>query len=97
MLAAQYSIAIGRKKNVQLFARGEWRYLGKQYFDLENTIDQSAYSLLNTRFGVNLRNISVSFWGRNLGDQKYILYAYDFGAVHLGNPKTYGATVALKF
>ena len=97
MLAAQYSIAIGRKKNVQLFARGEWRYLGKQYFDLENTIDQSAYSLINTRFGVNLKNISVSFWGRNLGDQKYILYAYDFGAVHLGNPKTYGATVALKF
>ncbi len=97
MFAAQYSISVGAKKNIQLFVRGEWKYLGKQYFDLENTIDQSAYSLLNTRFGVNLKNISISLWGRNLGDQKYILYAYDFGAVHLGDPKTYGATVALKF
>lgn len=97
MLATQYSIEVGRKKNVQLFVRGEWEYLGKQYFDLANTISQNPYSLLNTRFGVNLKNISISFWGRNLGDKKYILYAYDFGAVHLGNPKTYGATVAVKF
>ncbi|HEY5367720.1 MAG TPA: TonB-dependent receptor [Hanamia sp.] len=97
MLAAQYSISVGSKKNVQLFVRGEWRYLGKQYFDLANSIDQSAYSLINTRFGVNLKNISISLWGRNMADQNYISYAYDFGAVHLGDPKTYGATIALKF
>jgi iron complex outermembrane receptor protein len=37
------------------------------------------------------------FWGRNLGDKKFIAYAYDFGAVHLGNPKTYGITLTANF
>lgn len=97
MLALQYSIEIGKRKNTQLFAGGEWKYLGKQYFDLANTIQQNPYSIFNTRFGVNLKKLSIIFWGRNLADKKYILYAYDFGAVHLGDPKTYGATVAVKF
>lgn len=97
MLALQYNIEIGKKKNTQLFVRGEWKYLGKQYFDLANSIDQNPYSIFNTRFGVNLKNISIVLWGRNLGNKKYISYAYDFGAVHLGNPKTYGATVSVKF
>ena len=96
MIAAQYNIEIGNKKNTQLFVRGEWKYLGSQYFDLANTIEQNPYSLFNTRFGINLKNLSIIFWGRNLGDKKYILYAYDFGAVHLGDPKTYGVTVSVK-
>jgi len=37
------------------------------------------------------------FRARNLGDKKYIAYAYDFGAIHLGNPKTYGVTLATRF
>jgi len=97
MLALQYSIEIGKRKNTQLFAGGQWMYLGKQYFDLANTIQQNPYSIFNARFGVNLKKFSIILWGRNLADKKYILYAYDFGAVHLGDPKTYGATVAVKF
>ena len=31
-------------------------------------------------------------WMRNLGDKKYIAYAYDFGAIHLGDPFTWGLT-----
>jgi iron complex outermembrane receptor protein len=97
MLALQYSIEIGNKKNTQLFAGGQWRYLGKQYFDLANTIEQNPYSIFIVRFGVNLKKLSIIFWGRNLVDKKYILYAYDFGAVHLGDPKTYGMTLAARF
>jgi iron complex outermembrane recepter protein len=37
------------------------------------------------------------FWIRNACDKKYIAYAYDFGAVHLGNPKTYGVTLTTHF
>nr|MBA2762123.1 TonB-dependent receptor [Segetibacter sp.] len=77
-----------------LLIRGEWKYLGTQYFDLANTIKQSSYSLLNTRIGVTARNFSIMFWGRNLGDKKYISYAYDFGAVHLADPRSYGVTLA---
>jgi len=94
MLALQYSIPVG---DVTLMARGEWMNLGKQYFDLGNTVSQSSYSLLNTRVGASYRSFDLMFWGRNLGDQKYIAYAYDFGATHLGDPRTYGVTLRKTF
>jgi len=71
--------------------------LGKHYFDLANTISQSPYSLFNTRFGLSARNFDVMLWVRNIGDEKYISYAYDFGAVHLGDPRTFGVTVTGRF
>jgi iron complex outermembrane receptor protein len=94
MLAAQYEYKI--KNSVSLLAGGEWYYIGTQYFDLANTIRQSGYSILNAKAGVRVKKISLVFWGRNLTDKHYISYAYDFGAVHLGNPLTYGVTASFK-
>jgi iron complex outermembrane receptor protein len=93
MLAAQYAYTISEKQQIRLVVRGEWSYLGDEYFDLANTIKQSPYSLLNARAGVSTKHFDLYFWGRNLGNKKYIAYAYDFGAVHLGDPKTYGITL----
>jgi len=56
--------------------------LYKQYFDLENTIAQDPCSIFNTRLLINLKGFSIIFWGKNPDDKKYILYVYDFGAVH---------------
>ncbi|WP_299578657.1 TonB-dependent receptor [Mucilaginibacter sp.] len=97
MLALQYAYEIGGPQNVQLIARGEWRYLGNQYFDLANQIEQKAYSLFNARIGVSTKRVDVFLWGRNLANKKYIDYAYDFGASHLGNPKTYGVSLRTNF
>ncbi len=97
MLAAQYSFDLGTKHNLKLVARGEWMQLGEQYFDLSNNISQDAYSLLNARFGISSRLGELMFWGRNLGDKRYISYAYDFGAIHIGNPRTYGVTLRARF
>jgi iron complex outermembrane receptor protein len=94
MAALQYGIAVGKAKIV---ARGEWMLLGKQYFDLANTIEQSSYNVFNARFGVVFQRYEVMFWGRNLGDEEYIAYAYDFGATHLGNPRNYGLTLRASF
>lgn len=96
MLAVQYSYNIGTRQRLKLVIRGEWVYLGKQYFDLSNNISQDPFSLLNTRFGIASKHIDLMFWGRNLGGKKYISYAYDFGAVHLGDPKTYGVTLGFR-
>jgi TonB dependent receptor. len=96
MLALQYGVGIGAKKTNKFFVRGEWKYLGKQYFDLANTIVQSPYSIFNGQLGLTIKNISIIFWGRNLNDKNYIQYGYDFGAVHLGNPKTLGTTISIK-
>lgn len=97
MLALQYQVTVSNSPMIQLMARGEWQYLGEQYFDLSNNIRQAPYNLLNTRAGIITKYAEILFWGRNLGDRKYISYAYDFGAVHLGNPKTWGVTVRVKW
>ncbi|MBX3253131.1 MAG: TonB-dependent receptor [Chitinophagaceae bacterium] len=96
MLSAQYSYTIIPRQQLKAIVRGEWMYLGRQYFDLNNSISQSPYSLLNARAGVSSKNADLMFWIRNLGAKKYIAYAYDFGAVHLGNPQTLGVTLGVR-
>jgi iron complex outermembrane receptor protein len=96
-LALQYSYDLGASQQIKLVLRGEWMHLGKHYFDLSNNISQEPYDLLNTRCGIAAKNFELMFWGRNLNDTKYISYAFDFGAIHLGDPKTYGVTLTGKF
>ena len=97
MLALQYNISLNKSNTRGLIARGEWRYLGKQYFDLANNIAQTAYNLFNAKIELSTNNFSLSGWARNLGDKKYIGYGYDFGAVRLGDPRTIGITVGARF
>jgi len=97
ILALQYGFDLETKYQLKIIVRGEWLYIGKQYFDLANTISQNGYSLLNTRFGVAIKKAELMFWGKNIGNKKYISYAYDFGAVHLGNPMAYGVTLTARF
>jgi iron complex outermembrane receptor protein len=97
MLAAQYAYDLGGPQKVKLVARGEWRYLGSQYFDLANQIEQKGYSKFNARIGVDTKNFSLFLWESNIANKKYIDYAYDFGASHLGNPRTYGVSLSTNF
>lgn len=94
MAAIQYGYEFGP---VKVTARGEWIQLGKQYFDLPNTISQDAYSIFNVRAGATYDRFELMFWGRNLGDERYIAYAYNFGATHLGDPRNYGVTFRANF
>jgi len=96
MLAVQYSHDLGKKQGAKLITRIEWKQLGTEYFDLANTIKQSPYGLINMRIGVSSKHFDLFLWSRNTGNKKYIAYAYDFGAVHLGDPSTYGATFLIK-
>ena len=96
MLAIQYSCGISEDESVKFVARAEWFYLGTEYFDLANNIKQSPYNLFNTRIGVTSKHFDLFLWNRNIGNQKYIAYAYDFGAIHLGDPQTFGATFLMK-
>ena len=95
MLALQYETVFNN--NVRGFIRTEWKYIGTTYFDLANTIKQNPYSLLNASAGIQINDISFKIWTRNLSNQHYIAYAYDFGAVHLGDPATSGLTISARF
>ena len=95
LLAVQYTYPVNKHLNV--FARGEWKYIGTTYFDLANTLQQSPYHLLNSKVGFEYDKIALSFWAKNLSGTKYIAYGYDFGAVHLGDPATFGTSFSYKF
>lgn len=97
MLAAQYHWSLSASQDIKLITRLEWMYLGRQYFDLANTISQPGYHLLNARVGVTAKTWELFFWARNLGDTRYISYAYDFGAAHLGDPENHGVTLRKNF
>ncbi len=97
LLAAQYTVPVGIGGHYRLSLRGEWVRTGKQYFTLSNSISQDAYSLLNFRFGLGFKQYALHVWFRNAADTRYIAYAYDFGGTHLGNPRTYGATISARF
>ncbi|WP_183576861.1 TonB-dependent receptor [Mucilaginibacter sp. X5P1] len=96
-LLAQYAYGLGSSKKVKLVAHGEWHYLGDQYFDLANTIEQKAYNTFNARLGVSTKRFDVFLWGSNIFNKHYVDYAYDFGAAHLGNPRTFGLSVKTIF
>jgi len=97
MLAAQYSLLLDKKQQIKLQARAEWFYIGTTYYDLANNIKQSPYQLLNAKLGVSSKHADLFLWARNITDKKYIAYAYDFGAVHLADPRTWGVTLTAKF
>jgi iron complex outermembrane receptor protein len=97
MLALQYGYALGGSMQPRLIARGEWRYIGTQYFDLANQIEQKGYSTFNARVGISTKRFDLFVWGSNLSNKHYIDYAYDFGASHLGNPRVYGVTLKTNF
>ena len=93
MFAPDYSLTLDKTRHINLILHGEWFYLGREYFDLNNTITQSPHSLVNVRAGITIPHLELYFWMRNLTNTKYIEYAYDFGAVHLGDPRTWGVTL----
>jgi iron complex outermembrane receptor protein len=96
LIAMQYTIPLQRASNKSMIARAEWIHTGNIWFDLSNSIRQSAYSVLNARFGWMGKKAEIYCWGRNLSGKKFIAYAYDFGAIHLGDPRTFGITLVGK-
>jgi iron complex outermembrane receptor protein len=74
----------------------DWKYTGTTYFDIANNIKQSPYNTLNGSLGIQYQKMQVLFWTRNITDVHYINYAYDFGAVHLAEPKRLGITASIQ-
>jgi iron complex outermembrane receptor protein len=98
-LAAQYGIPLS--KSAKLSLRGEYRSVGKFYADLQNTLEQPSYSLINTRVNLQVATFSLAFWVQNIGDTRYLIYGSgdtSFGrSVRMASPRTLGATLTYNF
>lgn len=81
-------------------------YTDDQFFTADNnpSLTEEAYWLWNARanFTTADERYSVSIWGKNLFDKEYITTAFDladfgFNSVGIGDPRTVGVTLAIKF
>ena len=90
---ATYQKKLGKN---ELWANVQYQFSGSQYFDVTNVIEQKAYGLLHAQTGIKISRINFYLWARNITDKTYFSYGYDFGAVHLGNPRTVGIGISYK-
>lgn len=96
MSGMQQVLPLGRK--MQFTIRAEYRSIGKQYFDLVNTIEQPAYHILNARTGINSKHISFFIWVQNITGARYLTYAMPgyFKQAIINRPRSFGATLTFK-
>lgn len=97
-LAAQYSRALSSKTTGEI--RLEWRQLGRFYTDVQNTLRQPTYSLLNARAGITRSHYSLYVWAQNLANTRFLAYGTQdtsFGtSVRMAAPATFGITITTK-
>jgi len=98
-LAAQYEFPV--TKTVKAILHGDIRNVGKFYTDMQNTIEQPTYTLVNARVGLTYNKYGLFFWGQNLTSVRYLLYGAgdsSLGAnVIMSSPGTYGVTLTARF
>ena len=90
-----------------LIPRFDWAYKSRIYFGAENLelVSQESLWLLNLRMAwvSPNQNIEVAGWVRNLSDEIYYADAIDLSrlanalAYAMGEPRTYGVTLELRF
>lgn len=96
-VAMQYGIPFSATAKLSL--RGEYRSVGQFYTDLQNTLNQPTYSLINTRVNLQVAKLNVAFWVQNLGNTRYLIYGSgdtSFGrSVRMASPRTLGLTLTV--
>lgn len=90
-----------------LFLRGEYSSNSEQFTDgdLDPFTKQDEFEIVNARIGINFgkSNSSLTVWGRNVTDERYILGSSDApvqaGRMHAypAEPATYGVTYRKAF
>lgn len=94
-ITINYNYEITPFSSFYIQTRMQW--MGDTYYDIKNEIKQSPYFVQHFNMGWNLKANNISIWCKNIWNQKYIAYAYDFGAIHLGDPATFGISLSRKF
>ncbi|MBS9462461.1 TonB-dependent receptor [Flagellimonas sp. 389] len=99
-LGTQYTASLS--KGLKGTLRGEVKSLGNYYTDIQNTLEQSSYTLLNARATLEFRNYTLAFWGQNLTDETYLAFGNadtSFGSrnVRTAAPLTFGSTLTYRF
>ncbi|MFT4158592.1 TonB-dependent receptor [Shinella sp.] len=77
-----------------------YRYRSSYYFDVQNTISQKGYGLVDAYAGVENDRYAAYVFARNIGNVDYRIVAADLGTGKLispGDPLTFGGSFKIKF
>jgi iron complex outermembrane receptor protein len=88
-VTAQYQIPFGSGGKAFVI-RGDYRRMGKTWWDPANTTVRDPVNLLDLRFGVQSDDWSVMAWGRNVNDVEYNTEWSPGGFVFKAKPARYG-------
>lgn len=96
-VSLQYRHDLGEA--LEATARVDYRRLGEQYWDTDDSTARPSLDLIDARLILQATSgrWSLTFWGRNLTDKKYLSeYTYG-GFAHPAQPRTYGADFRWNF
>ena len=74
--------------------------VGDMYFDLDNTVKQKSYELVDLSFGTTINNIDLKLWSKNIFDKTYITRAFEMSDewyARAGEGRTFGFELSYKF
>lgn len=77
-----------------------YRHRSSYYFDVQNTIRQKGYGLLDAYAGLENDRYAAYVFAKNIGDVDYRIVAADLGTGRLvspGDPLTFGGSFKIKF
>lgn len=103
-VGAEYTTPIGADK--ELIGRVDWSYRSDTFFDRANTAfdTQEAYNLVNLRLRLNAESWYFDVFANNVADKEYVTgqlinppFNCGCRTVNIGAPRTYGATVGVRF
>lgn len=93
------TLALQYKHPDGYFARAEWLWIGRTYFDENNTdaMLQNAYSTANVRIGYAQKNYSIYGFANNITDTHYYSFKTGGSRGTPGDPRMIGVRVAVGF
>jgi len=98
-IGLSYDFKLGKKWSSNIAV--DYQYQSAVWLDPENTFQQNAYGLLNSRIVVGNKNLEFALWAKNATDVTYLSYGYSVSGAGLlasyGLPRTIGASVTAKF
>jgi outer membrane receptor protein involved in Fe transport len=110
-LTPEHSFALGLNARIKiaremyLFGIPSYTYKTRIFFEDANTpgLEQDGYGLLDIRAGIELKKMTLAFWGSNLSGEKHIVSAGNTGSLFgnptqiPGTPRMIGTRISWKF
>ncbi len=82
---ASYRMALGSAKSSSLVFGADFEQVGNQYWNDGNSLKQNGWFNLNAMVGYTYKNLDVSLRGKNITNEKYYGYEFEYKSENFKN------------